>query len=296
MLDEKLFAECFKDVYKEYGSSVIGPGRYFDFVHDIMKLYLEGGPQNPAPVPVESVPYHYPTSPLARVIAAFGAKNAKLWVGGRHMGVDLTASNQPPVYAVTAGAVIEAGYFRPGTTVAYTGGYGRRLIVQHDGYQTLYAHLRGNGPDLEIPFNTGDTVQAGQILGHMGGNVADVYRGVSGGPHLHFEVILATQPDGIDSVKTSRGWCVDPLPWLARHLLPPPIATGTVLDKNGSNVRALPSAIAEKVGTMVHREQLEIAELLIVDDKNTWARLRSLRTEWCAVKYQGKKLIEVVAL
>ena len=59
-----------------------------------------------------------------------------------------------------------------------TRSYGNYYIIDHgNGYQTLYAHLR-----KDLPYNIGDYVKEGQILGYMGDS------GNAYGAHLHFEV------------------------------------------------------------------------------------------------------------
>ena len=55
-------------------------------------------------------------------------------------------------------------------------GFGKYIVIDHNGWCTLYAHL-----DY---FNcaVGDTVKAGQVIGYMGNT------GLSTGVHLHFEI------------------------------------------------------------------------------------------------------------
>ena len=107
--------------------------------------------------------------------------------GGRHhMGVDIDGDTGDPIYAMTWGVVSHAGAAPHGY-----GGYGNTVIIDHDGYQTLYAHLS------RVDVVAGTKVVAGQIIGLMGttGNVT--------GSHLHFEARL-------------HGKQFDP-----RHVLPP---------------------------------------------------------------------------
>lgn len=59
------------------------------------------------------------------------------------------------------------------------GGYGNYVMLDHgDGHMTVYAHMSS------ITVSTGDTVEAGQLLGFVGST------GDSTGAHLHFETRL----------------------------------------------------------------------------------------------------------
>ena len=70
-------------------------------------------------------------------------------------------------------------------------GYGYTVIVGHEGFQTLYAHLS------TISVAQSEKVGAEAILGEVGDS------GNASGPHLHFEV------------RTAKGQIVNPL-----HVLP----------------------------------------------------------------------------
>jgi murein DD-endopeptidase MepM/ murein hydrolase activator NlpD len=101
--------------------------------------------------------------------------------GHFHSGIDLAAPQGTPVHAAAGGVVLVA---------SNPAGYGLYLIVEHGGdLATLYGHL------LSTPVQSGDRVQAGQLIGLMGSS------GLSTGPHLHFEVRRQSRP-------------VDPIPWL----------------------------------------------------------------------------------
>lgn len=58
-------------------------------------------------------------------------------------------------------------------------GYGYYVVVKHNGFETLYAHMKAKST-----LKVGDKVVAGSILGQIGST------GRSTGPHLHFEVIM----------------------------------------------------------------------------------------------------------
>jgi murein DD-endopeptidase MepM/ murein hydrolase activator NlpD len=86
-----------------------------------------------------------------------------------HKGVDVAMAYGTEVKAAAAGRVVFAGE---------RGGYGNMVIVEHaGGQQTRYAHLSAGA------VQTGDTVDAGQVIGRVGST------GRSTGAHLHFEVL-----------------------------------------------------------------------------------------------------------
>lgn len=245
--------------------------------------------------------YAFPTVPIASTIAAFYAFNPTIWVAkprGRHMGVDLSARGAVPVHAVAGGIVMQSGFFRPGTSFAYPGGYGRHVLIEHGGFQTLYAHLAGKGPSMELDLEIGSLVDAGDVIGHMGGDLSDKYRGASGGHHLHVECILRNKPEGWQTVETPRGWCVDPLAYLSAQLCEPAIMTGTVMSWNGVKVRAMPTTNKEGIvlGGVASKKQVQIVERIMVQNGkhvDVWVRLRSLRDEWAAALYRGTELIRL---
>jgi biotin carboxyl carrier protein len=87
-----------------------------------------------------------------------------------HKGMDFLAPEGTAVLAAADGTVskvVTDGYF----------GYGKYLIVDHDGFQTLYGHNK------DIFVAEGDTVEQGQLLAEVGrsGNATDYM--------LHFEIL-----------------------------------------------------------------------------------------------------------
>jgi murein DD-endopeptidase MepM/ murein hydrolase activator NlpD/phage-related minor tail protein len=92
--------------------------------------------------------------------------------------VDAAASVGHPVVAAAGGKVIQSyditGYEPRNTTQNGYRSYGRVIVMQNDGFQTLYAHLS------QRLAGVGATLKAGQQLG-LSGNT-----GHSTGPHLHF--------------------------------------------------------------------------------------------------------------
>ncbi len=113
-----------------------------------------------------------------RLVSMYGKRGERF-----HYGIDIAVPTGAGIAPAAPGKVVFAGE-KPG--------YGQVVIVEHDGLQTLYAHLS------EVSVALGDTVEPRTILGEVGET------GNASGPHLHFEV------------KSVDGRLVDPLP-----LLPP---------------------------------------------------------------------------
>ena len=100
-----------------------------------------------------------------------------------HYGVDLPAATGAAVIAAAAGTVIRVQRNGPG---------GLEMLVQHDGFVGVYSHFGSIAP----AFAEGKReVAAGERLGVVG------MTGVTSGPHLYFEMIVAGRP-------------VDPAPYL----------------------------------------------------------------------------------
>lgn len=223
----------------------------------------------------------YPTLATAKTMQAWGNKNAQLYPGGRHMGIDIGGHVGNPLYAVCDGAVEVVNLFG-------AHGYGRHVIIQHDGFKTLYAHMH------KVFVTKGQDVTSGMLIGEIGGDPTDddPIDGASSGAHLHFEVILPAEPK-TDFVKTFAGWTVDPFPYLVDRYLEPAPFIGTVTEKTGLRVRDGHSTKMTTILTALPKDQsLEIAEFYEDPSGDTWARLRAIRPEWCCVIYQGKKYVE----
>ncbi|NLV17842.1 MAG: peptidoglycan DD-metalloendopeptidase family protein [Syntrophomonadaceae bacterium] len=85
-----------------------------------------------------------------------------------HTGIDIGAGKGTKILAADGGKVIQ---------VAYLGGYGNTVIIDHgNGLSTLYGHMS------KFETSTGKIVAKGDLIGLVGST------GWSTGPHLHFEV------------------------------------------------------------------------------------------------------------
>jgi len=90
--------------------------------------------------------------------------------GGFHDGIDMPAAAGAPVRAVADGQVV---------SIRRGGGWGLYMIVRHDGFEAIYAHLGRVAP----AFATGKrSVTAGERLAVAGRS------GVVNGAHLHFGI------------------------------------------------------------------------------------------------------------
>lgn len=87
-----------------------------------------------------------------------------------HKGIDLVADIGTEIYASANGRVKSA---------RYSDSFGKMVEIDHGfGLVTLYAHM--NKQSVRV----GEKVKRGQVIGEVGST------GLSGGPHLHYEVHL----------------------------------------------------------------------------------------------------------
>lgn len=94
----------------------------------------------------------------------------------KHTGVDFGAPTGTRVKATGEATVSFAGR---------KGGYGNLVILRHNnGYETYYAHLSGFAKGV----HPGVRVDQGDIIAYVGST------GASTGPHLHYEVRMAGNP------------------------------------------------------------------------------------------------------
>jgi murein DD-endopeptidase MepM/ murein hydrolase activator NlpD len=98
-----------------------------------------------------------------------------------HNGVDLPAPEGTPVRAVAPGKLLRIETVGPG---------GLEVLIQHDGFVSVYSHLASTAPSL----GKGE-IAAGDDIGVVG------HTGVSFGPHLFFALL-------------ENGRAVDPQPFL----------------------------------------------------------------------------------
>jgi murein DD-endopeptidase MepM/ murein hydrolase activator NlpD len=108
-----------------------------------------------------------------KITSGFGMRLHPVDDGHRwHNGIDIGAPIGTPIYAVSTGVVKSSKVNNGGVNV----GLGYYLVVEHDDYCCVYAHLKALG----VPVGT--KVKPGDIIGYTGNT------GKSSGPHLHFEI------------------------------------------------------------------------------------------------------------
>lgn len=105
-----------------------------------------------------------------RFTSAYGWREDPIY-GGRsfHYGVDLASPKGTPIIATRSGSVTFAKFSK-------SAGYYVR-INHGDGFSSEYMHM------THYIVQTGDTVEAGQVIGYMGST------GLSTGSHLHFGIL-----------------------------------------------------------------------------------------------------------
>ena len=214
---------------------------------------------------------HYPCRQATRVTQVFGVNRgsyARFGLLG-HDGIDFGLPVGNDLYSVADGTVT--------LIQTKTTGYGRLVVIQHNGYRSYYGH------NSEFRVQLGEQVTAGQVVGLSGGATTDRYSGNSSGPHLHFEI----RPDGVSS-SNGYGGAVDPFVYLLERYFLPPEAIGTVTPWAGLNVRNKPSIFASTVLQKLRKDTpVEVWE--VVDG---WAKLRSLRNEYVSSAYLDLSEIE----
>lgn len=114
--------------------------------------------------------------------AIYGPDGSYVAGAQHHAGQDFAIAEGSPIVSVADGVVTES---------MRHSGLGEYIKIQHDGFESLYAHLVAGSRMVAA----GEHVTAGQLIGDVGST------GASTGPHLHFEVHAA-------------GVAVDPLVWL----------------------------------------------------------------------------------
>lgn len=118
--------------------------------------------------------------------SAFGYRIHPVYkVKAMHYGIDYAGPLKTEIYSVDDGKIYISKKQDNGK------GYGEYVIIKHNGYYSLYAHL------YKRNVVTGQNVKAGQLIGYMGST------GDSTGSHLHLGIC-------IDYTKYDKQW-QDPL-------------------------------------------------------------------------------------
>ncbi len=112
----------------------------------------------------------------------FATKNAQVYSGHGHNGIDIAAPIGTPLRAALSGTVLDTG----DTDLSHDSrgrqcwSFGRWIMIAHsNGLNTMYSHLS------KRYVTKGQKVKTGQIIGYSG------MSGYATGPHLHFGVYAA---------------------------------------------------------------------------------------------------------
>lgn len=116
---------------------------------------------------------------MSRVFKNKGNVITQAFKKGVHNGIDLVGTGYTLDYitAHSEGTVV-AVRNNYKTNDRYGCSYGNYVKIKHNGYYTLYAHMKYNSVTVRV----GQKVSKGQVIGYMGNT------GHSFGAHLHFEV------------------------------------------------------------------------------------------------------------
>ncbi|MDD9878447.1 MAG: M23 family metallopeptidase [Magnetovibrio sp.] len=123
--------------------------------------------------------YELPFAPGARFGVTQGFNSTYTHKKMESHAVDWGLPVGTPVHAARRGVVVGAD----GSSNSRKRGRGNFIWIRHaDGTHGWYLHLRQGG----VLVNYGDEVETGQLIGYSGNT------GKSSGPHLHFQVSVAT--------------------------------------------------------------------------------------------------------
>ena len=143
-------------------------------IYDVFKIYT--------PTAFFNKPFIFPLKKI-EVVGLFGSIRKSNDITLQHLGVDLEADEDTPVYAVNDGRVVFSEELID---------YGKTIIIDHGlGIYSLYLHLN------KYKFTKGQNVKEGDVIG-LSGNT-----GYSIAPHLHFSIKIS-RPDvflSIDPLK-----------------------------------------------------------------------------------------------
>lgn len=114
----------------------------------------------------------------------FSKRNAGVYNGAGHNGIDFRASMGTPVLAAKSGTVVDVG----DTDATCKGvSYGKWVLIKYpNNFTNLYAHLS------LIKVSKGEKVTVGQTIAYSGNS------GYSTGPHLHFTLFASPAVRVID--------------------------------------------------------------------------------------------------
>lgn len=139
---------------------------------------------NPAELPYFSGAFGFPLENIVNV-GAFGNYRKSGQTVLQHLGVDLEAETNTPVYAINDGVV---------TMSKLLINYGNSIVIDHGAHIfSMYLHLD------RFAVNYGDKVKKGDIIGYSGNT------GYSIAPHLHLSInVNGTSIDPLNFIETTQ--------------------------------------------------------------------------------------------
>lgn len=182
-----------------------------------------------------------------------------------HNSIDFGMPTGTPIFAAADGVVAKIGWD--------AAGYGNYLILQHQGFQTLYARLN------RVLVKYRDTVQEGDHIADSGNT------GFSSGPHLHFELRIPSFSGAYNKGE------VDPLQFVkaverSQQFSNDEMRLRVVADI--FNVRDNPSMQAQVLSTLSRDKEIIPLALRIEDAWRVWAKHE---LGWSAIVYDGAILM-----
>ena len=120
--------------------------------------------------------------------------------------------------------------------------YGNYILIKHNNYYTLYAHLEYN----TIKVNKGDRVVKGQNLGRMGNT------GYSNGVHLHFE---------IRDINENK---IDPINYLDKNYI---VNDNYYIIKEGDTLTSIAKKYNTAVEILIKNNNIKNKNLIYVGDR-----------------------------
>lgn len=168
-----------------------------------------------------------PVNAPLRITSRFGPRSTGITGASTyHKGVDIGRDRKKPQTEILAAA--------PGTIANnyWNDVRGWVLIIDHNGYRTLYQHLKA-----QSPLQKGSKVSAGQIIGIMGSSSKTIRNLAT---HLHFELI-------------AKGRQIDPEPYLKNIVPVSAVAPKEQEDemKRYNSISELPKALQKEAQELV---------------------------------------------
>jgi murein DD-endopeptidase MepM/ murein hydrolase activator NlpD len=183
-----------------------------------------------------------------------------------HNGIDFGVPNGTPAYASVDGLIVFAE-MDPETKANKKTGYGNEVRIQAADCLVIYGHLQ------EFACKRDDRVKAGDLIGYTDNT------GNSTGPHLHFEVRMAS---GVLS-------CVDPEAYLVDVITPSRILFKVKITAAILNKRVGPGTKYSLIGHLAAGDLVDVQDIA---GDSCW--FQGVDGNWIAGRYLGEDYAEIV--